>query len=195
MMTSSRFLSVTGVLFLAVVGLVAREARAQVLFDHQECFRIQDKRDVPPNVPITLTPFQSAQFFASTGCQLLPLKRPRAKELCVMADKNPANAPFGPELQVDYLCYRARCNAGPNVTTSHPATDQFGSGTVRAIQRGRIRKVCVPATLPGLPTPTPVPTAVPSATPTPVPTPAPTPTQPYGSASRAFVNPVASLLF
>lgn len=183
MFTSSRVLSAAGALFLVALGLSAGEARAQILYDHQECFRIRDQRSVPPNVPVTMTPFQSAQFFASTGCQLLPLNKPKAKELCVMADKNPAHAPFGPGLQVDYLCYRARCNVGANVSTDHFANDQFASGTVSAIQRGRIRKICVPATLPGLPTPTPTPAAC------------PTPTPPYGSASLAFVHKVASLLY
>lgn len=46
---------------------------------------------------------------------------------------------------------------------------------------------CVP---PPTPTPAPTPTAPPTATPTPE----PTPTPPYGSASRAFVVPPASLL-
>lgn len=47
-----------------------------------------------------------------------------------------------------------------------------------------------------VPPPTPTPTVAPTATPTPAPTasPAPTPTPPYGSASRAFVRPVVSLL-
>lgn len=52
------------------------------------------------------------------------------------------------------------------------------------------------------PSPTPTPTAEPTDTPTPTPTaeptdtptPTPSPTPPYGSASRAFVKPVASLL-
>jgi hypothetical protein len=172
-------------LLLAFSSLPAPPASAQVVFDHQDCFRIRDLRNIPPNVPVTLTPFQSSQFFASTGCQLLPLRRPQAKELCVMADKNPSSPPVGPNLQVDYLCYRARCGAGPNLQSTHNATDQFGSGQVRAIQRGRIRKVCVPAILPGLPTPTP--------SPAPCPTPTPTP-PPYGSASQAFVAWVKSLL-
>jgi hypothetical protein len=49
---------------------------------------------------------------------------------------------------------------------------------------------CVPAPTPTPPAPTPTPTAAPTATPTPE----PTPTPPYGSASRAFVQPVVSLL-
>ena len=60
--------------------------------------------------------------------------------------------------------------------------------TIRAMKRGRIREVCVPATLPGLPNPTPTP--APCSTPTPT----PTSTPPYGSASRAFVKFVSSLL-
>ncbi len=59
-----------------------------------------------------------------------------------------------------------------------------------------VKKLCVPAFLAGVPTPTP--TAQPTPTPTPVvtstPTPVVTPTPPYGSASRAFVKPVGSLL-
>jgi hypothetical protein len=53
---------------------------------------------------------------------------------------------------------------------------------------------------PPTPTPTPVPTPTQTPAPTPTPTPAatataaPTPTPPYGSASRAFVNPVSNLL-
>lgn len=48
---------------------------------------------------------------------------------------------------------------------------------------------CVPT-----PTATPTPTPTPSAAPTATPTPQPTPTPPYGSASRAFVRPIGSLL-
>lgn len=183
-MMKPRILFAIGALLSGVLCLAGGEARAQVLYDHQECFRIKDLRNIAPNVPVTLTPFQSAQFFANTGCQLLPLKKPKAKELCVMADKNPSNPPVGPGLRVDYLCYRARCNAGVNLATNHSATDQFGSGTVTATQRGRTRKVCVPAILPGLP---PSPTPAPCAT--------PTPTPPYGSASQAFVKRIASLLY
>ena len=176
-----RVLSAAGALF-ALVGLAASEAPAQILYDHQECFPIKDLRNIPPNTPVSLTPFQIAFFQSNSGCQLLPLKKPRAKKVCVMADKNPASAPFGPSLQVDYLCYRARCNPAANVQVDVAATDQFGSGAIRTLQRGRIREVCVPATLPGLPTPTPTPAAC------------PTPTPPYGSASLAFVKFVASLL-
>lgn len=184
-MRTSRILTAVAVLLFGAPFLAPGDAHAQMLYDHQECFRIKDLRNVPPNLPVTLTPFQSSQFFANTGCQLLPLRKPKAKELCVMADKNPANPPFGPNLQVDYLCYRARCNSGPNFMTNHAAQDQFANGVVSAIQRGRIRKLCVPAILPGLPTPTPTP--APCATPTPTP-------PPYGSASQAFVRWVASLV-
>ncbi|MBY0273844.1 hypothetical protein K2Z84_00770 [Candidatus Binatia bacterium] len=182
-MRSMRVLSAAGVLFLAA-AVVPRAAHAQILYDHQECYPIKDLRNIPPNVPVSLTPLQIAFFSANTGCQLLPLAKPKAKKLCVMADKNPAHAPFGPPLQVDYLCYRARCNPSTSSQPTFNATDQFGSGPITALQRGRTREVCVPATMPGLPTPTPVPTPPACVTPTP----------PYGSASLAFVRLVASLL-
>ena len=69
------------------------------------------------------------------------------------------------------------------------------SGNVTVNQQPPTRKLCVPAFPPGTPTPTP--TAVATPTPTPIvstPTPVVTPTPPYGSASRAFVKPVGSLL-
>lgn len=191
-MTTLRVLSTAGALFFAAAVLVPSEARAQILYDHQECYPIKDLRNIPPNVPVTMTPLQSAFFYANTGCQLLPLARPKAKKLCVMADKNPAHAPFGPALQVDYLCYRARCNPSANSQPTFNATDQFGGGPITALQRGRTREICVPATMPGLPTPSPTPTPAVCVTPTPPPTPTATP--PYGSASRAFVRFVASLL-
>jgi hypothetical protein len=189
-MRRSRVLSAAGVLFLAALGFAASEASAQFLYDHQECYPIKDLRNIPPNVPVSLTALQVSLFQSSSGCQLLPLSKPKAKKVCVMVRKTPTHAPFGTPLQVDYLCYRARCNPGANTQTDIGATDQFGGGAIRVMQRGRTREVCVPATLPGLPTPTPVPT--PPACVTPTPTPGPTP--PYGSASRAFVKLVASLL-
>ncbi len=186
------------------VGLLAPDAaRAQaVTYDHLTCVGVnRDDRLAPMPPPLQLTPEQT-EFLESSGCK--PVgggKIARADELCYATAKDPAAPPGGVSLSgQSFLCYRVKCAPNGGGRNVIDVADQFGSGEVSVNQRPPVKKLCVPAFLAGVPTPTPTAPPTPTPTPTPVvtatPTPVttPTPTPPYGSASRAFVKPVASLL-
>jgi hypothetical protein len=207
----------------ASLATVPRDARGQaVTFDHLTCVNVnKDDRSAPMPPPLTLTSEQS-DFLSSNGCK--PVgggKIARAQQVCYPTSKEESNPPGGVSLSgQDFLCYRVKCADNGGTRTELSMTDQFGSGTVFANQKRIIKTLCVPAFLgttpsptptasgtPGptpttaaTPTPTPVPTETPAPTPTvveptPTPTEAPTPTPtPGGSASLAFVEPVANLL-
>lgn len=179
----------------AGLALAPRDAGAQaVTYDHLTCANIsKDDRlaQMPP--PLRLEPEQEA-FLESNGCRIVGgNKVARAKEVCYATAKSPNGPPGGLDLSgQSFLCYRVKCAPNAGGKTPVDLTDQFGSGNVTVNQQPPMRKLCVPAFPPGTPTPTPTPT--PTVAPTATPTPIVTPTPPYGSASRAFVKPVGSLL-
>lgn len=179
----------------AGLGLAPRAALAQaVTYDHLTCVNVnRDDRLAPMPPPLRLEPEQE-QFLESNGCKIVGgNKIARAKEVCYATAKSPNSPPNGEDLSgQSFLCYRVKCAPNGGGKTPVELTDQFGGGSVTANQKPVTKKLCVPAFPPGTPTPTP------GVTPTPTPvvtgTPVVTPTPPYGSASRAFVNAVASLL-
>ena len=178
--------------------LAPRGAEAQdVTYDHLTCVKVnKDDRLAKPPPPLRLEPEQ-AEYLESNGCRIVGgNKIARAKEVCYAAAKSPNGPPGGEDLSgQSFLCYRIKCAPNGGGKTPVDLTDQFGSGSVTVNQQPVTKTLCVPAFPPGTPTPTPTPVATP--TPTPIvstPTPVVTPTPPYGSASRAFVKPVGSLL-
>lgn len=186
------------------VGLLAPDAaRAQaVTYDHLTCEGVnRDDRLAPMPPPLQLSPEQT-EFLESSGCKPVGGGRiARADEICYATAKSPGGPPGGVSLSgQSFLCYRVKCEPNGGGRTVIDVADQFGSGDVSVNQRPPVKKLCVPAFLAGVPTPTPTAPPTPTPTPTPVvtatPTPVttPTPTPPYGSASRAFVKRVASLL-
>ena len=188
-----------GIGVLAVGLLAPSAARAQaVTYDHLTCEGVnRDNRLAPMPPPLLLSPEQT-EFLESTGCKPVGGGQiARADEICYATAKSPGGPPGGVSLSgQSFLCYRVKCERNGGGRTNIDVADQFGSGNVSVNQRPPVKKLCVPAFLAGVPTPTP--TAQPTPTPTPVvtstPTPVVTPTPPYGSASRAFVKPVGSLL-
>jgi len=175
-------------------GLVLAPGAAQAqTFDHLTCAKVnKDDRLAKPPPPLVLTPAQ-AEFLASNNCKIAGANKvARARQVCYATSKSPTNPPSGADLSTQsFLCYRIKCDKNGGGKTPVDLTDQFGTGTVTVNQTPNTKDLCVPAFGPATPTP------VPTATPTPVvntPTPVVTPTPPYGSASKAFVNFVASLL-
>jgi hypothetical protein len=174
--------------------LAPRAAQAQT-FDHLTCAKVnKDDRLAKPPPPLTLTPEQ-AEFLASNNCKIAGANKvARAKQVCYATSKSPSNPPNGEDLSgQSFLCYRIKCDKNGGGKTPIDLTDQFGTGSVTVNQQPNTKDLCVPAFGPGTPTPVPTATPTPVVT-TPTPTPVVTPTPPYGSASRAFVNFVASLL-
>lgn len=171
---------------------VAGNASAQISdVDSLTCVNVStDRRFADPPPALTLTPEQE-EFMASEGCTILGGTRiARADDLCFATSVEPDDGDEGIDLSGQaFLCYDVRCrrdemNLGGR--TELTVSDQFGSGTLFVNERPNVKKLCVPAFVGDGPTPTP--------TPTPIGTPTPTPSGTPGSASRAFVDPVPSLL-
>jgi hypothetical protein len=143
--------------------------------NHYKCYGAQ----VAPGEPRFLQRFVSLADQFETKQTVV--KRP--KMFCNPVDKN-GEGILDPSLVL--ACYGIRQDRGqvPFSRRTVQIEDQFSPGgspvTVRA-SRGSL--LCVPSTVLPEPTPTPVPTA----------TPTPEPSPPYGSASRAFLAPSASL--
>jgi hypothetical protein len=182
-----------GVCVIAAGLLASHAAQAQdVTYDHLTCVNVnRDDRLAQPPPPLQLTP-QQTEFLESDGCKIVGGNRiARAKQVCYATAKSPGGPPAGANLSgQSFLCYRVKCAKNGGGKTPVDLTDQFGGGSVTVNQQTVTKTLCVPAFPPGTPTPTPTVTPTPTASPTPV----VTPTPPYGSASRAFVKPVGSLL-
>ncbi len=185
--------AVAGMACLATTLLASSSTFAQEV-DSLTCVRVStDRRFADNPSPFSLTP-EDEQLMESRGCKVLGGTRiARADALCYPTATDAGNdeAP-GVDLSGQlYLCYDVRCqrdemNVG-NVRTELSITDRFGDGTIFVNERPTTKRLCVPATLGD---------AGPTPTPRPIGTPTPngaTPTPP-GSASRAFVDAVASLL-
>lgn len=191
-MNQSRPWAIAGVACLATTLLASSGASAQE-FDSLTCVRVStDRRSADNPQPLTLTPADE-QLMESRGCKVLGGTRiARADALCYPTTADTDGNEPGLDLSGQlFLCYDVRCqrdelNLG-NVRTELSITDRFGDGTIFVNERPTTKRLCVPATLGD---------AGPTPTPRPIGTPTPngaTPTPP-GSASRAFIDAVASLL-
>jgi len=158
----------------------AREGLAQEqTFDHLTCVRVnRDERLAPMPPPLALTSEQT-EFLSSNGCKPVGGGRiARADEVCYPSAKAPGNPPNGADLSgQSFLCYRVKCARNDGGRTEFTVTDQFGTGTIFANERPVTKKLCVPAFVGTVPTPTPsvTPTGTPSVTPTPTAAPTQTP--------------------
>jgi len=189
-----------------VVGVGSARAQTQS-FDHLTCVNVSTDRRLAKAPPTLTLTAEQTEFLNGEGCRVIgAVQVARADQLCFPTAKTPSNPPSGLDLSgQDFLCYRIKCQQNdlhPGGNTQVSIADQFGSGTVFVNQRPTSKLLCVPAFLGAGPSPTPgptgtpvapTPTPIPIVTPTPSPIATPTPTS-GGSASRAFVESVASLL-
>lgn len=138
--------ALAAVLVTTTVGLAGAQTGIP---NHLECFPLQVKGkqwvvDEHAFDAFTVRPILPA-LGLDRGCELLPKKNPRPKEICVPAEKAPHSGSFGSGLSEEaMLCYAARCDAG--------LTDQalavagpFGSGSSIVRSKQRNRRLCVPA--------------------------------------------------
>lgn len=194
-MNQSRSWAIAGMACLVTALLAPPGASAQD-FDSLACVRVStDRRSVDNPAPFSLTP-EDEQLMESRGCKVIGGTRiARADALCYPTSAaTDGNQEPGLDLSGQaFLCYDVRCqrdemNVG-NVRTELSVTDRFGDGTIFVNERLTTKRLCIPATLGDAgPTPTPRPIGTPN------PNGSPTPTPPPGSASRAFVDVVGSLL-
>lgn len=187
--------ALSAAMFAAGLVLAPRPARAQTTnYDHLTCVNLnRDDRLAKPPPPLQLDPEQ-AEFLESNGCKISGSNKiARARQVCYATAKSPGGPPSGEDLSgQSFLCYRVKCARNGGGKTPVELTDQFGSGSVTVNQQPVTKTLCVPAFPPGTPTPTA--TVTPTPTPVVTATPVVTPTPPYGSASKAFVKFVESLL-
>lgn len=181
-----------------------------------------DRRFAKAPQPLLLTPEQS-EFMTSRGCKVIGGTRiARADALCyptAVDEQGGGDGDVGSGVDLSgqvFLCYDVKCqreemNVG-NVRTELEIEDQFGDGTIFVNERPTTKRLCVPAFIGTGPSPTPgtsatprpsgtpgatgtpSPTSTPNGTPTSGATATPAPTGSPGSASLAFVAPIASLL-
>lgn len=193
--------AVVGMACLAGSLLATSGASAQTDdVDSLTCVNVTtDRRNADNPDAFTLTP-EDEQLMESRGCKVAGGGRiARADALCYPTSTD-AGSDDEPGVDLSgqlYLCYDVRCqrdemNVG-NVRTELEITDRFGDGTIFVNERPTTKRLCIPASL-GSSSPTPTPRPIGTPTPNGTATPnGPTPTPP-GSASRAFVDVVASLL-
>lgn len=119
-------------------------------FDHLKCYKLaySKKKGVVWTSnshaldSLTLSPIATTTFNVESGCELLPRKAPRPKELCTPVDKQPRQTPDGTVLANNYLCYSMRCPVADDLTLA--ISDQFGSGEAIVKRKGKMRRLCVP---------------------------------------------------
>lgn len=207
-----------GVACIAALGVAdASAVRAQeITSDSLTCVNVNADRRFSKQIgPLTLTP-EDATFLTNRGCKVVGGTRiARADRLCYPSMLEGRGSEPGDEPAVEgvdlsgqvFLCYDIRCERDEFETrgrTDLMISDRFGEGEIYVNERPTTKEMCVPAFVEPVSSPTPGPSATPIGTPTPTSTPgatgtpeptaSPEPTATPGSASRAFVGPVASLL-
>jgi len=138
---------------LGWVSVSSTQAPAAIVtsFDHLKCYKLaySKKKGVvwTSNThaldELTLSPIATPTLDVESGCELLPRKAPRPKELCTPVDKQPRQTPDGTVLANNYLCYSMRCPVEDDVTLA--ISDQFGSGEAIAKRKVKMRRLCVPS--------------------------------------------------
>jgi hypothetical protein len=144
-------LSVIGLVWMTVSSTPA-PAETVTSFDHLKCYKLaySKKKDAVwtpiahAKDALTLTPITTLSGFkVETGCELLPRKSPRPRELCTPVDKQPRQPPGGTGLSNDLLCYAMRCPVDDDFNLA--ISDQFGSGQAIVKRNVKMRRICVPS--------------------------------------------------
>lgn len=141
--------------------------------DHFQCYKVKPSKGAPKFVKRTAT--ISNQFESTSVTLTKPYK------VCVPADKN-GEDPTAPNHPTSLICYKTK--GGRFGASTRTITNQFGLDEVTVIHR---RELCVPSP----PTTTTTTTTLATTTTT---TSSTTTTTIYGSPSRAFLLPSATLL-